>query len=338
MCCFMQILVLMWLTTWVNASTEKIYFELFPKHIMYLTMDFLDIDDCFKFIVQSKTLYTMYHPIILDIINWRHHKELASPEKMNPIIGYRNLAFLQAVIKQELLNELTKTPITRDGFLNTTTLILFNGADPYPKIKRSDLTERAQISNYFRENNDFFDYEKKTFKANGTSWIEFVFDDPADITNGSMLPLVYDPFFANLWIYNKSESFHDPTNVALMMKLHIPAVLHFVDEFGQYILVEQISTCKCTEFVTDQEKSCAQMKLQSINSKNRYQLIFDENGFLEAIEIFWQNQFRYFYVFVQKNEYYFYDSKTTNPLNFSTIYTSYYPVDWESLYLSFKND
>jgi len=330
MCCFMQILVLMWLTTWVNASTEKKYFELFPKHIMYLTMDFLDIDDCFKLIVKSKTLYTTYHPIILDVINWRHHKELTSPETMNPIIGYRNLAFLQAVIRQELLNELMKTPITRDGFFDTTILMLFNGADPYPKIKRSDLTERAQISKYFRENKNFFDYVY-VFLPN-----QFFFCfDAMNMLNGSMLPMVYDPFFANLWIYEKS--FDDPTNVAMMMKLHIPAVLHFVDKFGQNIFVEQISTCKCTDFSAGQDKSWAKMEFQSINSKNTYRMVFDTNGFLETIKIF-QNQFRYFYEFVQKNEYHFDDSKTTNPLNCFTVYTSYYPVASESLYLSFKND
>jgi len=337
MCCFMQILVLMWLTTWVNASTEKKYFELFPKHIMYLAMDFLDIDDCFKFIVQSKTLYVTFYPIILDVINRRHHKELAGPEKMNPITGYRNLAFLQAVIKQELLDELTKIPITRDGFFDTTILMLFNGADLYPKIKRSDLTERAQISNYFLENRDIFDYEYFCYKG-GSMLSSFIFHfDDVNIANGSKLPMVYDPFFANLWIYEKS--FDDPTNVAMMMKLHIPAVLHFVDKFGQNILVEKISTFKCTNFHAYQDKSWAKMMFQSTSSRNKYEMVFYNNGFLQEIAITSKNNVnvKLFYQFAKKNEY-FVGSGDLDLLNISTIYTSYYPVASESLYLILKND
>jgi len=342
----MQVLVLTWLIIWVNASTEKKYFELFPNHIMCLTIKYLEIDDYFELILQSKLFYSTYHSFILDAISQRYPKKLASLAHMSPFTSYRALAFIQAAIKQESTNIRTETPITRNHFIMTTLLVLFNGNETYPEIKRSDLSEQAQIFNYFLENKYFFSYTGGSFHEKGEETsTEFYFGHRGDIidySGHSRLPLVYDPCFGNLWIYDKS--FDDPTNVILRMKLHIPATLHFVKKFGGTIDAERITTCRCKKFIAFQNKTWAEMDFKSTKSISgyTYKMVFDKNGFLEKIKIFKRIGFISIYEFVKKNEYSFYISiingseTKEHSLIISTIYTSYYPLASETLYQNLK--
>jgi len=317
----MQVLVLIWLSTLVKASAEKV----FQHHIIYITMQYLGVHDCLHLILQNKTFYTTYRPVMIDVIFQRHHKQLKNPDAMDYNAAYSNLAFIQEVTQLD--------PMIREILINNAILVLFNGANPPLEILCSDVTGREQLFNRFRENKGLCNYKMEVgFIWNGRS-IRLAFD-PLARQNELRLPLVYDPCFATVVCYHKS--LNDPTNVILTMKRHIPAIL-FVNN-GENTYVEEIATCKCLKvYLVDERKSEGYMLFKSTTYEIEYLMFFNNKGFLDKIKIFsrgvFLNQISNDFMFAEKNKYII---VSTNNLNIESIYTSYFPVGLEELHPCFN--
>jgi len=232
--------VLLWLLNLVNASTEKISFEMLPIQVVKMTLAYLDIDDYFQTIQMTKLLYNQCYPDMNEVmyhhyLEWFHDPKQMITEPQNLITLNHYVAFLLTCMDHTKIRTFMESNVT---------LQLFTGAArPFPRILRSHANASTEIINYFSKHLNYFNYEE-THDENGDLY-EFAggINNVSDNENKFGFPLIYDPIIPRLSIYHKS--FADSQSIAWQKGIHLPTILVFTDTAGKQIHTERLSAYQC---------------------------------------------------------------------------------------------
>jgi len=220
---FILIIILIWLSRCVRSSTAKNQLKELPKDsIMTIILGFLNIDDYFTFIRQTRDFYHHYAPRMPAVMCTQNYFLLTKSTRV-----IKTMADMQLLCRYVYFFHAVAPLAAPD-----TTLLFFTGDVPSPSLLATELSQnRARTEHTITE---FFRSVVEPAKRK------------ADQSTTMFLPWVYDLLTAQLFFYNVSPDFH---GVMFGKTIHLPALLIFSHTERNTFDAVRTSTLRGTQFI-----------------------------------------------------------------------------------------